>query len=146
MSGESSCEKRSISVYNVNLCSQVFCGHCSFSKGLSRGFRRTCRAVTRSQSFMFEMYEGEHVCFRSIMVISVVKEHHTTLYQLHASLLSRVRLFATLWTVAHQSPFSMGVPRQEYWIGLPFPPPQDLPDSGSEPMSPAVAGSSPEHE
>ena len=65
-------------IYNVNLCSQVFCGHCSFSKGLSRGFRHTCRAVTRSQSFMFEMYEGEHVCFHSIMVISVLKEPHTT--------------------------------------------------------------------
>ena len=142
ISGESSCEKRSISVYNVNLCNQVFCGHCSFSKGLSGGFRRTCRAVTRSQSFMFEMYEEEHVCFHSIMVISVVKGHHTTLYHLHASVLRHVQLFATLWTVVHQSPLSVGFPRQEYWSGLPFPPPQDFPDSGFEPMSPAVAGSS----
>ena len=38
-------------------------------------------------------------------------------------LLSRVRLFATPWTVAHQAPLSMGSPRQEYWSGLPFPPP-----------------------
>ena len=40
--------------------------------------------------------------------------------------LSRVRLFATLWTVAHQAPLSMGFSRQEYWSGLPFPPPGDL--------------------
>ena len=44
---------------------------------------------------------------------------------------STVRLFATLWTIAHQAPLSMGFPRQEYWSGLPFPPPGDLPDLGS---------------
>ena len=52
--------------------------------------------------------------------------------------LSRVRLFATLWTVAHQAPLSMGFPRQEYWSGLPFPAPGDLPDPGIEPRSPAL--------
>ena len=41
-----------------------------------------------------------------------------------------VRLFATLWTVAHQAPLSMGFSRQEYWRGLPCPPPGDLSDSG----------------
>ena len=40
--------------------------------------------------------------------------------------LSRVQLFATPWTVVHQAPPSMGFPRQEYWSGLPFPPPGDL--------------------
>ena len=49
-------------------------------------------------------------------------------------------LFATLWTVARQAPLSTGFPRQEYWSGLPFPPPGDLPDSGIEPASPALAG------
>ena len=52
--------------------------------------------------------------------------------------LSRVRLFATLWTVAHQAPLSMGFSRQEYWSGLPFPPPGDLPDPGTEPRSPVL--------
>ena len=51
--------------------------------------------------------------------------------------LSRVRLFTTLWTVAHQTPLSMGLPRQEYWNGLPFPSPGHLPDPGIEPVSPA---------
>ena len=52
--------------------------------------------------------------------------------------LSRVRLFATLWTVAHQAPPSMGFSRQEYWSGLPFPSPGDLPNPGIEPRSPAM--------
>ena len=54
---------------------------------------------------------------------------------------SHVQLFATLWTVAHQSPLSMGFSRQEYWSGLPCPPPGDLPNPGIElvsPMSPAL--------
>ena len=50
--------------------------------------------------------------------------------------LSHVWLFVTAWTVARQAPLSMGFSRQEHWIGLPFPPPGDLPDSGIEPMSP----------
>ena len=53
-------------------------------------------------------------------------------------LLSRVRLFATPWTVAHQAPLSMGFSRQEYWSGLPFPSPGDLPNPGIEPRSPAL--------
>ena len=52
--------------------------------------------------------------------------------------LSRVRLFATLWTVAHQAPPSMGFSRQEYWSGLPFHSPGDLPNPGIEPGSPAL--------
>ena len=52
--------------------------------------------------------------------------------------LSCVRLFPTLWTVAHQAPPSLGFSRQEYWSGLPFPSPGDLPDPGIEPRSPAL--------
>ena len=60
-----------------------------------------------------------------------------------SSRFSRVRLFSTLWTVAHQAPLSMGFSRQEYWSGQPFPFPEDLPNPGIEPvslMSPALAG------
>ena len=46
----------------------------------------------------------------------------------------------TPWTVAHQAPLSVGFPRQEYWNGLPFPSPEDLPKPGIEPESPALAG------
>ena len=52
--------------------------------------------------------------------------------------LSRVRLFVTPWTVAYQAPLSMGFSRQEYWSGLPFPSPGDLPDPGIEPGSPVL--------
>ena len=51
-------------------------------------------------------------------------------------MLSRVRLFVTAWTVALQAPLSVGFSRQEYWSGLPFPPPRALPDPGMEPGSP----------
>ena len=56
---------------------------------------------------------------------------------------SHVRLFATPWTVARQAPLSMEFPKKEYWSGLSFPSPEDLPDPGTEPLSPvspALAG------
>ena len=52
--------------------------------------------------------------------------------------LSRVQLFATPWTVAYQALQSMEFSRQEYWSGLPFPPPGDLPNPGIEPRSPSL--------
>ena len=57
-----------------------------------------------------------------------------------AQLLSYDLLFATPWTVAHQTPLSMGFPRQEYWSSLPFSSPGDFSDPGIEPVSPALAG------
>ena len=59
------------------------------------------------------------------------------------SCFSHVWFFVTPWTVAHQAPLSMGLSRQEYWSGLPCPPPGDLPDPGIEtavPTSCALAG------
>ena len=44
-----------------------------------------------------------------------------------------VQLFVTLWTIDHQAPLCMGFSRQEYWSGLPFPPPGDLLTQGSNP-------------
>ena len=52
--------------------------------------------------------------------------------------LSSVLPFTTPWTVADQAPPSMGFSRQEYWSGLPFPPPGDLPNPGIKPGSPAL--------
>ena len=51
---------------------------------------------------------------------------------------SRIQLFATPWAVVYQAPPSMGFSRQEYWSGLSFPSPGDLPNPGIEPRSPAV--------
>ena len=52
--------------------------------------------------------------------------------------LSGVQLFVTPWTIAHHAPLSMRFSWQEYWSGLPFPPPRDLPHPGIEPTSPAL--------
>ena len=52
--------------------------------------------------------------------------------------LSCVQLFATPWTLAHQAPLSMGFSRQEYWSGLPFPSPGDLPNPRIKPRSPVL--------
>ena len=59
-----------------------------------------------------------------------------------AQLLSRIQLFVTPWTAAQQAPLSMGLPRQEYWSGLPFPSSGDPPSPVIEPKylaSPALA-------
>ena len=53
------------------------------------------------------------------------------------SCFNHVWVFATLWTVARQAPLSMGFSRQEYWSGLPCPPPGDLPNPGIQPVTPA---------
>jgi len=74
------------------------------------------------------------------------KDKHPMMWLICCAVLScfsHIPLFATPWTVAHQAPLSMGFSRQEYWSVLPFPPPGDLPDSGTELMSPtssALAG------
>ena len=56
--------------------------------------------------------------------------------------MSRVQLFATSWSVASRAPLSMGFSRQEYWSGLPFPSPGDLPNPGIKPRSPALQADS----
>ena len=63
-------------------------------------------------------------------------------FELMYYLLSCVQLFASPWTVAHQAPPSMGCFRQEYWSGLPFPSPGDLPNPGIEPRSSALQADS----
>ena len=57
---------------------------------------------------------------------------------MQVKLLSRVQLLVTPWTAAHQAPPSIGFSRQEYWSGLPFLSPGDLPDPGIEPRFPAL--------
>ena len=69
----------------------------------------------------------------------LVTKNLSTSYWVHAQLLICVRLFVTPWTVAGQAPLSMGFSRQEYWSGLPCPPPEDLPNPGIKLRSPAFA-------
>ena len=65
-------------------------------------------------------------------------ESNMIIFKVKVKSLGRVRLFVTPWTVAYQSSQSMEFSRQEYWSGLPFPSPGDLPDPGIEPGSPAL--------
>ena len=70
-----------------------------------------------------------------------VPKSWTWLSRLSAQLvksLSCVRLFVTLWTVAYHAPLFMRFSKQEYWRGLPFPSPEDLPDPGIKPRSPTL--------
>ena len=53
----------------------------------------------------------------------------------HCCVFSHAQSFATLWTVALKAPLSMGFSQQEYWSGLPYPPPGDLPNPGIKPRS-----------
>ena len=76
--------------------------------------------------FTHSLVNGHLGCFHVLKVKVKVK------------LLSRVRLFVTPWTVAHQAPLSLEFSRQEFWSGLPFPSPGDLPKPGIEPRSPAL--------
>ena len=72
-------------------------------------------------------------CYLTILILCVCVLSHFSCF----------RLFVTRWTVAHQAPLSMRFSRQEYWSGLPCPPPRDLPDPGIIPMSltsPELAG------
>ena len=70
----------------------------------------------------------------SVIVKSIASKCYSILVVIQS--LSHIRLFATLWTVACQAPLSMVFSRQEYWSGLPFPSPRDLPDPGIKPASP----------
>ena len=85
----------------------------------------------KSPDLSFPVFQV-HTLKLSVCVMRCVKKSCT-----RVQLLCLVWLFATLWTVTRQAPLSLGFPRKEYWIGLPFPPPKDLPDPGTEPVSPA---------
>ena len=68
-------------------------------------------------------------------IMNMTPGHTFSVRMLSKCVLSHVQLFATPWTAARQAPLSMGFSRQEYWSGLPFPSPGDLPDPGIEPES-----------
>ena len=91
-------------------------------------------AQTKSDGFHFFLLENSsfhnsynwwvEILFANFMSLSEVAQSCPTL--------------CDPWTVAHQAPPSMGFSRQEYWSGLPFPSPGDLPDPGIEPRSPTL--------
>ena len=75
---------------------------------------------------------------RKSSIAQALKEDPNSGVKAKVKLLSRVWLFVTPQTVAHQPPPPMEFSRQEYWSGLPFPSPGDLPDPGIEPRYPAL--------
>ena len=76
---------------------------------------------------------------KNLMVLSLgIHMLCPSLHKVKVKSLSQVRLSATPWTVAHQASPSMGFSRQEYWSGVPFPSPGDLPHPGTNPRSPAL--------
>ena len=77
-------------------------------------------------SFVYRHIIKEHIQMAIVLLICLL------------CMLSHVLLFVTPCTIACQVPQSMGFSRQEYWSGLPLPPPGDLPDPGVEPVSPAL--------
>ena len=76
--------------------------------------------------------------FRLVLELSELGQTWIPLRWGEVKSLSHVWLFATPWTVAYQAPPSMGFSRQEYWSGLPFPSPEDLPNPGVKPRSPTL--------
>ena len=94
-------------------------------------------------------FKYSYPCF--LLVSTCMKSICTSLYsetlwaevnllcETYMRMLSHVQLFVTPWIVAWQVSLSMGLSQQEYWSGLPFPPPGDLPDPGIKPASPALA-------
>ena len=82
-------------------------------------------------------YCGQESLRRNGVAIMVNKRVQNAV-KLKVKSLSHVQLFAIPWTIAYQAPLSMRFSRQEYWSGLPFPSPGDLPDPGIEPRAPAL--------
>ena len=104
--------------------------------------------LTTSGAYWVLSVASSGCCMSQSCVFSINIDHFCcTFFPIHWSevkSLSRVRLFATPWTVAYQAPRSMEFSRQEYWSGLPFPSPGYFPNPEIEPRSPELqAGSLP---
>ena len=96
-----------------------------------------------SASFPLSRSEWWHSDFSLYMclvfpIVASIPYPFLCFQEVKVKLLSRVRLFATPWTVTYYASLSMGFSRQEYWSGLPFASPGDLPDPGIKPGSPAL--------
>ena len=98
-----------------------------------------CNNLTRSSSHVFSRWPllSCQACLKTHFKLRARNCMSNKVVSSSSLSLRCVQLFVTPWTVAYQAPPSMGFSRQEYWSGLPFPSPRDLPDPGIEPKSPA---------
>ena len=93
--------------------------------------------------FRHSVLQTDELRVRLFPQIRVCIYTHTTFYFVLVGLVAKLCLTLVIpWTVARQAPLSMGFSRQEYWNGLPFPSPGDLPNPGIEPRSPALQAES----
>ena len=111
-----------------------------FSKNQSSGEKKvevTLEIYIAAHQPPLRVGMSHHLDVMGTFVQSAIQDfcRHTSV---HAQLLSHVRFFVTPWAVGRQVPLSTGFSRQEYWSGLPFPPPGDLPDPGTVPASPVA--------
>ena len=91
--------------------------------------------------FFFLFFNWRIIALQNFVFFSVKPQHESAIgihMKVKVKLLSHVWLFVTPWTVAYQPLLTMGFSRQEYWSGLPFPPPGDHSDPGIKPKSPAL--------
>ena len=112
--------------------------YCCLGNPTDRGAWRA--AVHGAQRLRHDLVTQPHLCYRTH------EDNHICLCVCASvsmcvcvCVLSPIWLFVTPWTAALQAPLSMGLPRQQYWSGLPCPPPGDLPEPEIKPMSPALA-------
>ena len=99
--------------------------------------QNACGTLTRFINCGFREAAIPSVLLTAVPLVHRWAAWHTVVVRV----LSHVQLFMTPRTIARQTPLSVEFSRQEYWSGLPFPTPGDLPNPGIEPTSPALAGS-----
>ena len=112
--------------------------------------RPRCRGSAKLCSDLQELWDIKCCCFISFLIFLMCRYIYMLPKKINTvpafSFWKKVKVLVTHscqtvvtpWTVAHQAPLSMGFSRQEYWSGLPFPSPGDLPDPGIEPVSPTL--------
>ena len=87
---------------------------------------------------LFLLFSWISIDYMYLLYLTSIDCIYRLLCSIWVKSLSRVQLFATPWIVAYQPALSIGFSRQEYWSGLPFPSPGDLPEPGIEPGSPTL--------
>ena len=90
-------------------------------------FRSGKPAPASRTTLEFSLLTTLYLCFLSVLktLLPDLELAVESCVWVYVSVLSHVRLFGTLWTVASQTPLSMGLSKKEYWSGLPFPPPEE---------------------
>ena len=101
----------------------------------TRGWMRSRHLIQEWLILDLDELACKEMCFESTLA-KHRKHYHNYSCVIHVCSVSTLHLlFVTPWTAAHHTPLSMGFSRQEYWSGLPFPPPGDFPCSGTETVS-----------